>query len=234
MTSQINIKCLIVDDEVVSRQTLKYFVDQTLFLSFQKEAESAMDAVKILKKEPIDLIFLDINMPKMSGFDLLEFICEPMDVIIVSAEKDHALRAFDLQVIDYLLKPFQYNRFLKAVDKVRNKWEERRVNSQEISNVFIKEGGRRIRINLLEVLFVEAWADYVILHTHTRKHILHFTMKGIEKRLPTGSFVRVHRSYIININQIESVEESKIKIKGREIPIGVSFKGNFLSKLHMF
>jgi len=229
----MKIKCLIVDDEAVSRKALKYFVDQTSFLSFEREAESAIEAVKILEEEPIDMILLDVNMPNMSGFDLLDHIDNSKEVIIISAEKEHALKAFDHQVTDYLVKPLQYSRFLKAVEKVRSKLDIKKGKNQGVANVFIKDRCRRIRISISEILFVEALADYVIIHTNSNKYVLHYTMKGIAKQLPEESFVRVHRSYIVNIDQIEAVEDLKIKLKDKEIPIGVSFRGRFFSKLHM-
>jgi DNA-binding LytR/AlgR family response regulator len=230
----MKLNCLIVDDERTSRETVKHFIDRTNFLSFKREAANAIEAANLLQEEDIDVIFLDIHMPEMSGMDLLKNLNEGYEVILVSAEKGYALEAYDHSVTDYLVKPLDYSRFLKAAQKARHNIELQRSRAKETDHLFVKDGPRRVKIFLKDILYIEALADYVIINTIHGRHIVHSTMKGIEKRLPASSFARVHRSYIANIDKIDSLEDLNVLIGKKQIPIGASYKEKFYTKLNMF
>lgn len=230
----MKLNCLIVDDERTSRETVKHFIDRTNFLTFTKEATNAIEAANLLQEGDIDVIFLDIHMPEMSGMDLLKNLKEGYEVILVSAEKGYALEAYDHSVTDYLVKPLDYSRFMKAVQKAKHNIEMQRNKAKETDHLFVKDGPRRVKIFLKDMLYIEALADYVIINTIHGRHIVHSTMKGIEKRLPTSSFARVHRSYIANIDKIDSLEDLNVLIGKKSIPIGASYKERFYTKLNMF
>lgn len=225
--------CLIVDDDEMSRSTVLHFVEQTELLKLKGNCCSASEAMQILKETHIDLIFLDIEMPHMSGLEMLETLHYKPYVVFITSKRDYAVEAFEHNVVDYLLKPLKYVRFIKAVNKV---FELKKLSStvtHDISgeDIFVKSELKYVRIKFSEVYFIEAMADYVVLYLKDTKHIIHSTMKGIEQKIPLDLFIRVHRSYIVNITKIDMVENANISINTKKIPIGASYKLEFMSKL---
>ena len=223
---------MIVDDDVLSRNIIKYFIENTEYLRLAHICSNAIEASNILKNEPIDILYLDVEMPEMSGLELLAVLEKPVEVILITSVKDYAVEAFEYRVTDFLVKPVEYSRFLKATQKAKENIELQNRNNDKEDHFYVKSDFKIVKINFNELLFVEALADYVIINTTTNKYIVHSTMKGIESKLPKNIFVRVHRSFIVNFNKIESIEDLSIKIDKKVIPIGASYKENFMNKLN--
>lgn len=228
----MKINCLVVDDEEVSRAIVKRFISKTSFLELADECESAEEAERTLNEKNIDLLFLDVKMPGKSGMDLLRHLETPHKVILISGAEEHAAEAFERSVTDYLVKPFEYPRFLQAVQKARTQIEAIRKETEEQSDLYVKTDARHVRISFHDLLYIEAMADYIIFHTPGQRYIVHYTMKGVEKRLPTSFFARVHRSFIVNCHKIDSLEDLNVMIGNKSIPIGASYKDAFYRRLN--
>ncbi|WP_258104064.1 LytTR family DNA-binding domain-containing protein [Marinoscillum sp. MHG1-6] len=229
------LNCLLVDDDQTSRLVIKKFIEQTDFLHLAEEAESSVAASNILlneKNSDIDLVFMDIQMPEMTGMELVKNLNNAYPVIFITSNKDHALEAFEDNVLDYLVKPVDYSRFLKAVKKALEAREKELKYAEQENHILVKSDSKYVRISYSELMYVEALADYVIFNTTKGKYIVHHTMKGIEKKLPFSSFSRVHRSYIVNRNQINYIEDLTVSIGTKMIPIGASYREKFLEKLN--
>ena len=226
------IKCIIVDDDPMSLQVIKHFVEKTNFLELKEEFQSAIDASNYLMEENVDLIFLDIRMPEMTGMDLVKTLEDDYEIVLVTSETDHAIEAIEYNVTDYLVKPIEYNRFLKAAKKAKKNIENLINLNDNQKDIYVKSEARIVKIDLDDILYIEALADYVIINTSDKRHIVHSTMKGIEKKMPSKNFIRVHRSYIVNTDKIISMEDLNIKIGDKSIPIGASFKAAFMDKLN--
>lgn len=226
------INCIIVDDEEMSRATIEHFVSQTEMLNLIGLCSSAVEAANFLKDQQIDLIFLDIEMPQMSGLELIKTLDHSPQIILVTSKKEYAVEAFEYNVVDYLVKPVDYSRFLQAVNRVKETSEivQGRGNKDEI---FIKSDSKIVKLNFSSILYVEALADYAIIQLGKARHIIHSTMKGLEQKLPGDTFVRVHRSYIVNISKIDSIEDMNIVIGSANIPVGASYRDKFMKKINM-
>jgi DNA-binding LytR/AlgR family response regulator len=176
-------------------------------------------------------------MPEMDGFDLIGSLDHPPNIIIVSGGGEYALKAFDFNVVDFLLKPVSYARFCKAIDKVVRYYSPREGSKSGDDEIFIKKGSSLVKLKLREIVFVEALENYVTLNTNTDKFTIHFTMKAIESQLPSGVFIRVHRSFIINKSMIQAIKESSLDIlvghTVRNIPVGKSFRDSLLNDINV-
>ncbi len=226
--------CFIVDDEDKSRAVLQHFVEQTGFLTLIQSCSDAIQAANVLQHTPIDVIFLDIEMPEMSGIDLVKSLQVKPQVIFITSRSNYAVEAFEYNVTDYLVKPITYGRFLKAVTKAKENFDARHPVELYAKELYIKTDARFVKINLKDLLYVEALADYVMFYTSNgSRHVVHATMKGVEKKLNSGEFIRVHRSFIINAERIESIEDTSVVINKKFIPIGASYKDNFFKKLNI-
>lgn len=226
---------MVVDDDPLARKLVRHYIEKTDFLSLNYELSSPLEAMNILVKEDadVDLLFLDIQMPEMTGLELMESLDKSYQIIFITSEEQYAVRAFENSVVDYLVKPFEYPRFLKAATKGKENLEALQRFVEKQTHVFVKCDGKLVRVELSDLLYVEALADYVIFNTKKGKHIVHYTMKGIEKRLPGNSFARVHRSFIVNMNNIRHLEEMNILIEDKNIPVGASYKDKFIKKLNL-
>ncbi len=231
--------CIIIDDDQLTCTILEGFIRKLNSLSLIGSFNDPIAARTILsERHDIDLIFLDIEMPEMSGFDILGSLDSPPNVIVVSSAEGHALKAFDFNVVDYLLKPVTYARFVKAIDKTTRYFTRREspppTGDEEI---FIKNGSALIKLKLKEIIYIEALENYVTLSTDENRYTIHFTMKAIESQLPSGIFIRVHRSYIINKSMIQSIKENSLDILVgsaiKKIPIGKSFRDNLLNEINL-
>lgn len=227
------INCIIVDDEEMSRATIELFVSQTDSLNLIGLCSSAVEAANFLKNQEIDLIFLDIEMPQMSGLELIKTLENSPKIILVTSKKDYAVEAFEYNVVDYLVKPVDYSRFLQAVNRVIAPGELIQNNSRQNDEIFIKSDSKIVKINFSSILYVEALADYAIIQLGKTRHIIHSTMKALEQKLPSNTFVRVHRSYIVNISKINSIEDMNIVIGDANIPVGASYREKFMKKINM-
>ncbi|GAA4831710.1 LytTR family DNA-binding domain-containing protein [Algivirga pacifica] len=226
--------CIIVDDEEVSRMIIKDFVQRTPSLQLIAECENAIEAFNILKEQSIDVVFLDIEMPGMSGIELVQSLDSLPQIVLITGRKDFGAEAFEYSLTDYLIKPISYPRFLKAVKKAEDNLKQDILDTQgSEETIYIKSDNKIVRILLTDIYFVEALSDYVILNMESKKYVIHSTMKGLMEKLPQNTFSRVHRSYIVNLSKIDSIEDMMIIMPQKEIPIGNSYKSKFLSKLNI-
>ena len=214
----MKIKCVITDDEPVARKGLRGYIEKIDFLTLIAECEDAIQLNKLLKTERPDLIFLDIEMPYLSGIDLLAGIPDPPKVIIVSAYEQYALKGYELDVVDYLLKPVNFDRFLKAVNKVYAQFEkEGKTDTEEY--IFVKSDKLLKKIMLPDILFIESMENYVTIYATSGKEIVYTTLKQMADSLPDKNFVQVHRSYIVNINHVNAIEGNMLNIDKHHIPV---------------
>ena len=226
------LNCIVVDDDEMSRKVVVHFIEKTNFLQLTKEFDNGFDATRYLDEEHVDIIFLDVQMPEMSGMDFINALEKDIDVILITSEQKYAVEAFEKKVTDYLVKPIEYSRFIQAAEKALKNIEIKRAAAGQRKEFYVRADAKIVRISYEKILFVEALADYVIIQTEAKKHIVHFTMKGIANRLPGEEFVRTHRSYIVNLDKIEALEDNSILIGDKYIPIGASYKEALLDQLN--
>ncbi|MEM6643600.1 MAG: LytTR family DNA-binding domain-containing protein [Bacteroidota bacterium] len=231
------LNCMVVDDDKMSRLVINKYIEKTDFLTLSHDLDNTKEAGDVLLGESsndVDVVFLDIEMPGMSGLELVKSLQKAYNVILVTSKEEYATEAFEDSVADYLMKPVEYERFLKAANKVRENLKKEQILAEKEDHIFVKSDGKLFRLAYDNILFVEALADYVIFNTEVgRKHIVHYTMKGIEKRLPESIFSRVHRSYIINRTKINRIEDLQVYIGEKNFSIGASYKDGLMSKFNM-
>ncbi|MCU4164797.1 LytR/AlgR family response regulator transcription factor [Carboxylicivirga caseinilyticus] len=232
--------CIIIDDDKLSTKIIKEFIEKTDGLTHAGSFDSAVTAINYLSKpdtNPIDLIFLDIEMPEMSGIDFLKSLSKLPQVIVYSSQEKYAIESYEYDVTDYLLKPVQYGRFIKAVNRAKERFEESDTVSRESSEIFIKNNSSLVRVKYDDILWIEALENYVVLNTFKDKYTIHFTMKAISEKMPTDRFVRVHRSFIVNITKIKVIEDNSVIIMhdggSKIIPIGKSYKDKLMDDINL-
>lgn len=230
--------CIIIDDDKLSRRIIEEFVRKTEGLLLKQSFSDAVEAINYMKREEeVHLVFLDIEMPEMTGIDFMNSVKTAPQIIIVSSKGKYALDAFEYDVTDYLLKPVTYSRFFKAVDKAFTRFERTKLNVIGKEEIFIKKNSTLVRLKYDDILWVEALENYVIFNTFREKYTIHFTMKAIEQRLPINKFTRVHRSYIVNTSAIDVIEDNSVLIKtddgNRSIPIGKSYKDKLMKDINL-
>ena len=231
----MNIRCLIIDDEPLAQRVIERFAENIPFLEIVQKCNSAIEALDFLHNRDVDLIFLDINMPRLSGMDFLKTLKNPPLVIVTTAYAEFAVQGFELDVVDYLMKPFAFDRFYKAIQKAeelirgrnRQHIEIKEADKQDDTFIFVKSSKKTFKVNLDDILYIEALGDYVKIYTTEKMIISYQSLKNIETLLPSGSFPRVHKSFIIALSRIDLIEGNHDKIKDRLIPIGTNFKGDF-------
>ena len=228
-----NLNCLIVDDDPMSVKIIEKFVGQTDFLSHIGSCNSAVEASSLLKNEKIDLIILDVEMPEMTGIELLESLQHQPQVIFITSKEEYAVTAFKHNVTDYIVKPPVYARFLSAANRALDNLKERAEVDVKQDNLFVKVDSQLISIKIDTIKLVEARADYVTIHTDSKRYTVYSTMKGIEAKLPTEDFIRVHRSFIINKNRIDTIEDNTLVLGQKLIPIGVTYRERFMKRLNL-
>lgn len=228
--------CLIVDDESMHRLTLRKLCSKIDFLNVVAECDSATKALTLLQKKSIDLIFLDINMPNMTGIELVRTMRQLPQVIFTTANKEFAVEAFEHDITDYLIKPVSYPRFLKAVTKAKTIHETALASTvsskTDLDTLFLKEDGRLTKLNMKDILWIESVGDYANFITLKETHTIHATLKKIEERLPSQEFHKIHRKYIINLNKIVDIEDHSVLIKDKLLPISRRSKPSLMEKLN--
>lgn len=222
----MNLRCLVVDDEPLARKGLKEYISDVSFLELAGECDSAVKAADVLHNEQVDILFLDIQMPRMTGLELLRTLPQRPLVILTTAYANYAVESFELDVFDYLLKPVSFERFLKAVNKAKTT-----LKKETAEYFFIKCDNKLEKIALAEVLFAEALQNYVAIHTPARKYITYLTFKGVEEYLPADRFLKVHKSFIVGLDKIESIEGNEVIIAGHHIPISRNLKDEVMEKI---
>jgi DNA-binding LytR/AlgR family response regulator len=216
-----------VDDEPVARKILHEFVEQVPFLHLQGKFENAMKAEAFLKSNDIDIMFLDIEMPKISGLQLLKTIDKAPLVILTTAFPQYALEGYELEVIDYLLKPIAFNRFIKAVHKARDYRQMQQANSiaqPAASWLYVKSDKRIEKIELNDIIYTETLGNYIIIHLPDRKIIAYLTLKSLEGQLPSNEFIKIHQSFLVNCSKITAIEGNEVKLCERSLPISRNYR----------
>ena len=224
------LRCLIVDDEPLAQEVIENYVSRVRELTLVKKCDDAMQAFEILRKEKIDLIFLDIQMPVIDGLGFLKSMKNTPTVIITTAFPQHALESYDFDVVDYLLKPISFERFLKAVHKVLDQKRTSPAGETRESTeyIFLKVDGKLVRVNFSEILYIEGMKDYLKVFLKDKFLVVHMTMKKIEELIPRQRFVRVHKSYIVSLPAIKSIVGNYIELNDKQIPIGANYKDELI------
>jgi len=221
----MKLNCIIIDDEPVARKLLEEYILDTDFLQLAGKAENPIKATALLNTIKADLIFLDINMPKMNGIEFLRTSIDLPLTIMTTAYTEYAIEGFELNVLDYLVKPFSYERFLKACVKAKEYYQLKNKQPEDQSSpdyFFVKCDGRIEKILYDELVYVEAMRNYVVLHTENRKLVVYLTMKGIAEQLPENIFLKIHKSTIVNIHKIKSIEGNEINVGKAKVIISQS------------
>jgi len=231
----MKIKCLIIDDEPLAQRVIERYAENISFLEIVRKCNNAMEAIEVMHHSDVDLLFLDINMPKLSGMDFLKTLKNPPLVIVTTAYAEYAIQGYELDVVDYLMKPFAFDRFFKAIQKVEDILRSREaprkdamdMEKQDDEYIFIKSSKKTFKVNLHEIMYIEALGDYVKIFTIDKMIVSYQSLKNIETLLPPKAFPRIHKSFIISLSRIDMIEGNQVKIKDRMIPIGTNYKAEF-------
>jgi DNA-binding LytR/AlgR family response regulator len=226
------VNCLVIDDEPIAREGMKEYISQVDYLYLVAECKSSLEAAGLLYKNKIDLIFLDIQMPKLNGIEFVKALAEPPLIVFTTAYPQYALEGFELDVIDYLLKPISFARFLKSVEKAQSYLKAKDKNFN-INNefFFIKCNGKIEKIFISDVIYIEAMANYVIIHTLQKKYITYITFSGICKRLPDQLFMRIHKSYMVAVSAIKTIDSDEIITSSVRLPLSKSYKEKVMNRI---
>jgi DNA-binding LytR/AlgR family response regulator len=229
------IRCIAIDDEPLALKQIAGYIQKTPFLELTGQCESALMAIEMLESAPVDLMYLDINMPDLNGLDFVKTLDNPPKVIFVTAYSEYALDGFRVDAIDYLLKPISYVDFLKSANKVKSWFDTHQQKSDEVRSnkefLFIKSDYKLLRINFNDIKYIEGMSEYIRIHLNNAKPVMTLlSMKSIEDQLPKDRFMRVHRSYIVNLTRISVIERNRIIFDGNVyIPVSDQYKSNFQS-----
>jgi DNA-binding LytR/AlgR family response regulator len=223
----MKIKCIIIDDERLALEVIENHLKNFDHIETAATFNNPMKAYQILEQEKIDVIFLDINMPQMSGFSFIQTLNNKPLIVITTAYRDYAVKSFELNILDYLVKPIPFNRFLKTVNKI---YQQIYVNTisgdtqlQQEPHLFLKVNKKLIKINLNDIFFIESLKDYIKVITATGNYVVHKSLTAMTEELPQSSFIRVHRSFTISLNKIIALEGNTIEISDKKIPIGRNY-----------
>jgi DNA-binding LytR/AlgR family response regulator len=229
----MKLNCLIIDDEPLARKGISEYVREIDFLQLAGECGSAAEAASIITSKQIDLLLLDIQMPRLSGIDLLKTLTRPPMAIFTTAYSEYALEGYSLDVIDYLVKPIPFDRFLKAVQKAFDfhQLKMRDVPAVSPEYFFVKCNGKFEKVAFTDILFVESMQNYVVIHLPGQKLIVYMTLAGLEAQLPPRRFMKVHKSYIVSIEQVNSIENNEIIIRQSRIPVSRTLKDDVMKRI---
>jgi len=239
----MKIKCIIVDDEIHARKVLEKYIQDIPHLELVKSCKNALEAMDVLRNESIDAMFLDINMPKLTGLNFLESLQNAPAVVITTAYREYALDAYELDVVDYLHKPIPFPRFVKSISKVEDKLQVKNQPIQIIKEqttqvnsdfIFVKADKKTIKLNFNEIQYIEGLGDYIKIHTNNKAIVSKLTVKRMEELLPNKQFPRVHKSFIVSMNAISSIEGNQIEIGETKVPIGQIYRQNFMDLINTF
>lgn len=228
--------CIIIDDDAISRLLLESIVKKTEILTLVGSFESAAKAIQHIEKDTIDLIFLDIEMPEMSGFDFMKALSYTPEVIIVSSKEKYALESYNFNVTDYLVKPLSdQSRFLKAVMKANTNIQNLKSETLRVEegNIFMKVDSLYVKVDFEDICYIEAFGDYVKVITEQKIYTVYTTMRHIETKLPSDCFMRIHRSYIVRLDQIKNLASTTLEIASKIIPISNSYKEGLMQRLNI-
>ena len=232
------IKCLIIEDQPPAQRILKRYIEDMGSLELRGIFPDALQAMDFLKNEPVDLIFLDIHLPKLSGIEFLKSMSQPPAVILTTAFSDYALESYEFNVIDYLLKPFSFQRFVKAVSKVDQRTISDKISNTQIeipplkSEIYIKSGHEHIKVEIQNIQYISSDADYTEIYIQEKKYLTNETLRYWQETLPKGWFFRIHKSHMVNNAHIEKIIGNRVHLRdGTKLPIGRAFKESFLKNV---
>ena len=239
MHEEKKIRCLIVDDEPPAREVIRRYVEQLPMLELAGECANAVDAIRILQQNDVDLVFLDIRMPQLNGNELLKVVKNPPPVIFTTAHAEYALEGYELDVLDYLLKPIRFDRFIKAVNKITQANGHRTIESDSVleeerrdSFVYFRCDRKMVKVMLNDIMYIESMKDYVKIYTAAGMLMTKQSITSVEAMLPERDFIRAHRSYIVSLDKIKTFTNELIGVGKTEIPIGKLFRNNVIKLLH--
>ena len=220
----MKITCIIIDDEPSSQNVLENFIGKIDYLKLKEVCNNALEALEYLKSNSVDLLFLDINMPHLSGVSFYKSLNNPPKVIFTTAYSKFALEAFELNAVDYLLKPFSFERFIKAISKVKS------LKTEKAAHIIIKSDKKLHQIKFKDIIYIEGLGDYIKVHLEDQFLITYKTLKEMKKALPNAVFLQVHKSFIINKNKVDYIEGNLAIINANKVPLGQTYKKEFLEK----
>lgn len=235
----MKIRCLLVDDEPIAQDVLESYIERIEVLEMVGKCRSAIEAFTFLQDQRIDLIFLDIQMPQLTGFDFLKTLVNSPKIIITTAYREYAVDSYEFEVLDYLVKPIPFERFMKAIGKItqlkaqENDLAAKDLITQEEPFIFVKEDRKWMRIYLHDIIYLESQRDYVQIVTSDRKIKTRHTLQYFEELLPIKHFVRIHRSFIIAVSKVQAVSDNRIEAGGMELTIGGNYKQAILDRLNI-
>jgi DNA-binding LytR/AlgR family response regulator len=229
----MKLNCLIVDDEPVARKGLAEYVSEVDFLNLVGQCENALKANALMNETPVDLMFLDIQMPKLTGIDFLKTLKNPPMIIFTTAYAEYAIEGYTLDIIDYLLKPISFDRFLKSVQKAFeiHTLKHQPTQARNADYFFVKSDSKFEKVRYDDVTYIEALQNYVIIHTTTKKLITYLTMTGLESQLPKEQFLKVHKSFIVSVPQIKAIDGNELLIGDARIPISRNLKDEVVNQI---
>jgi two-component system, LytTR family, response regulator len=224
-----NIKCVVIDDESLAIDILENYIGRVPSLTLEAKFNNGIDALAYVNSHQVDLLFIDIQMPDINGMEFLRLLSVKPNIVFTSAYPEYALEGYDFAPIDFLIKPISFEKFMRAIGRVLAKVPTSANAPEAVDSnqyFYIKAKGKTIRLLLSDILYIEGLKDYVIFYTAETRYISLHTMKELETKLPTKQFVRIHKSYIVEVNKIEEVGNNHVKIAGKQIPVGRQFKSS--------
>jgi DNA-binding LytR/AlgR family response regulator len=230
----MSIRCIIVDDEPLSQKVVQRYVKGIPYLDLVATCSHAFEAMEILKSNEIQIVFLDINMPRLSGINFVKTLSNPPLIIFTTAYPEYAVEGFELEAVDYLLKPFSFERFLKATNKAQKKLDSEKTQKNFLSksNHFVFKSDKKLyKLDYEEVLYFQAYGDYVKIFTAEKNYLTKDRLVNIEKELPKNTFIKIHRSYIIALNFIQYIEGNQVKIAEELLPISQTYRDNLIDQM---
>lgn len=225
------ISCIITDDEPFARKGLQGYVEKIDFLDLKGLCEDALQLSNMLQQHPVDLLFLDIQMPHITGVEFLRALRNPPKVIFTTAFEHYAIQGFELDVMDYLLKPISYDRFLKAAWKARDYFALREQSTNSVPYLFVKSDGRLEKIIFNDILFIEGMENYVAIYLENKKIITHCTIKLLMEKLPVKQFIQTHRSYVVAVDKISSIEGNTLHVQSYQVPVSKYLREEVLGQI---
>ncbi|MEM9324601.1 MAG: LytTR family DNA-binding domain-containing protein [Bacteroidota bacterium] len=223
--------CIIVDDDEMARASLESLCTKIEELKVVKTCENGLDAMKFLKSNNVDLVFLDIDMPDFTGMDLVKSVDNLPQIIFTTGHLQYALEAFEYHVTDFIPKPIEFRRLLKAVERAKELQTNVDTGKDLQNDIYVRVDGRYIRLDFEDILYIESLGDYVTFITNSGKHIVHSTLKNIDEKIKSEDFLKVHRSYIVNLTKIVDIEETNLVIKDKVIPVSRAHRPVLMQKI---
>jgi len=227
------LKTLVIDDEPLAQNILRKYAEDIKSIEIKGYCNDAVEAIEILEKQSIDLIFLDINMPKLSGIEFLKTLKNPPLVILTTAHTNYAMEGYELNVLDYLAKPFSFARFLKAVQKAEQQFQliQKTKTAEKPESVFIRSNKKTYQIKFSDIIYIEGLGDYIKIHTEKTHLVTNYSMKKMEELLPENEFYRIHKSHIVNLKKVVAIEGNMIELPNIKLTIGSNYRADFFARI---